>query len=134
MANIKDIEGIAEVQAGKLKEAGVTTTDNLLEKGATPSGRKALSEATGVSEKMILKWVNNADLYRIKGLGQEYSDLLETAGVDTVPELAQRKPDNLHKKIVEVNETKKLVRKVPTEKQVEEWVKQAGTLPRVIKY
>lgn len=97
-------------------------------------GRDALAEKTGISDKLILKWANRADLDRISGVGSEYADLLEAAGVDTVPELAQRKPENLHKKMVEVNEEKNLVRKMPTLKQVEDWVDQAGKLPRVLNY
>ena len=83
---------------------------------------------------MILEWVNHADLYRIKGVGSEYSDLLEEAGVDTVVELAQRKPENLHAKIVEINAEKKLVRKLPTLKQVQDWVAQAAKLERKVHY
>ncbi|WP_305043766.1 DUF4332 domain-containing protein, partial [Geoalkalibacter sp.] len=84
--------------------------------------------------KLLLKWINNSDLFRIKGVGQEYADLLEQAGVDTVPELAQRKPENLHQKMTELNEQKKLVRKLPTLDQVQSWVAQAKELPRVIHY
>lgn len=93
-----------------------------------------LAKKTGITEKLILKWANHADLIRIKGIGGEYSELLEAAGVDTVPELAKRKPENLYAKMVEVNEAKKLVRKLPTQMQVEDWIKQAANLPRVLKY
>jgi len=96
--------------------------------------RDGLAEKSGIGEKMILKWANHADLYRIKGIGGEYAELLEAAGVDTVPELAQRKPENLIAKMIEVNETKKLVRKLPTKDQVADWVKQAGKLPRALEY
>ena len=134
MPSIIDVEGIGKTYAQKLKEVKIATTETLLEKGATPQGRKQIAEATGISEKLILEWVNLADLFRIKGVGEEYSDLLEEAGVDTVPELAQRKPANLHAKMVEVNETKKLVRQLPSEQQVASWVDQAKALPRVIQY
>ena len=134
MASIIDIEGVGEVYAQKLKDAGVVTTDALLEKGASPKGRKELAEATGISDKLILEWVNLADLYRIKGVGSEYADLLEEAGVDTVVELAQRKPENLYAKIIEINEAKKLVRRPPTQEQVSDWVSQAKALPRVVTY
>jgi predicted flap endonuclease-1-like 5' DNA nuclease len=87
-----------------------------------------------ISDKLILEWVNLADLFRIKGIGEEYSDLLEEAGVDTVPELAQRNPANLLQKLVEVNEEKKLVRRLPVLSQVEDWVKQAKDLPRIVEY
>jgi predicted flap endonuclease-1-like 5' DNA nuclease len=134
MAKIIDVEGIGIEYAKKLKAAGISTTDGLLKAGSTPKGREALASKSGVSEKLILEWVNHADLYRIKGVGSEYSDLLEEAGVDTVPELAQRKPENLLEKIVEANTAKKLVRKLPALKQVENWVEQAKKLPRVINY
>ena len=134
MAKLTEIEGIGEVYAQKLQEAGVGTLDQLLEKGAAPTGRKEISEKAGVSEKLILRWANMADLFRIKGVGEEYADLLEAAGVDTVPELAQRNAENLHKKLEEVNDEKKLVRRVPTQGEVSEWVGQAKQLPRVLTY
>ena len=134
MAQISKIEGIGPVYAEKLRKAGITTTDTLLKKGASPDGRKALAEGTGISGKLILEWVNNADLFRIKGVGEEYADLLEEAGVDTVPELAQRNAANLFAKLKEVNEAKKLVRQLPTEAKVSDWVEQAKVLPRVITY
>src|SRR5512137_2168157 len=99
MAKIIDVEGIGKKYASTLIKAGVKSTDALLKAGATPKGRKELAEKTGLSDALILKWVNHVDLYRIKGVGSEYSELLEAAGVDTVPELAQRKADNLTKKI-----------------------------------
>ena len=134
MAKIIDVEGIGPKYAEKLVKAGVTTTGKLLKKGASPKGRQEIEEMTGISHSLVLEWVNHVDLYRIKGVAQEYSDLLEEAGVDTVPELAQRKPANLHAKMVEVNETKKLVRQLPSEQQVASWVDQAKALPRVIQY
>jgi predicted flap endonuclease-1-like 5' DNA nuclease len=101
---------------------------------ATPKARKALATATGLQDKQILKWVNRVDLFRIKGVKGQYSDLLEVAGVDTVPELAQRKAENLVQKLAEINETKKLVRKLPTQSQVADWITQAKQLPRTITY
>ena len=95
MPTITDIEGIGEAYAVKLRQAGVSTTESLLQKGGTPKGRQELAKATGFSTKMILNWVNRADLYRVSGIGAQYSDLLEAAGVDTVPELASRKPEAL---------------------------------------
>jgi predicted flap endonuclease-1-like 5' DNA nuclease len=106
----------------------------LLEVGSTKEGRADLAESTDISEKLILTWVNHADLARIKGIRGEYAELLEAAGVDTVPELAQRNAENLYAKIVEVNGSKKLVRKLPTAKQVADWVNQAKALPRVVTY
>ncbi len=134
MAKIIDVEGIGPKYAEKLVKAGITTTGKLLKKGASPKGRQEIEEMTGISHSLVLEWVNHVDLYRIKGVAQEYSDLLEEAGVDTVPELAQRKPANLHAKMVEVNEAKKLVRQLPSEQQVASWVDQAKALPRVIQY
>lgn len=128
------VEGIGDVYAGKLQEVGVDSPQALLERGATPQGRKELAEATGISGTLILEWVNHVDLYRIKGVGSEYADLLEEAGVDTVVELAQRNPANLFEKLSAINAEKQLVRKLPTASQVEDWVAQAKDLPRVITY
>jgi predicted flap endonuclease-1-like 5' DNA nuclease len=132
MAKLEEIEGIGKAQAKKLEKAGVTKVEDLLEKGATPKGRQGLADTTTISGKQILRWVNMADLFRIKGVGEEYADLLEAAGVDTVKELAQRKAENLHAKMAEVNEQKKLVRAVPALSQVEKWIAQAKELPRVV--
>jgi len=134
MAKLEAIEGIGEVYAEKLRAAGVRGTNDLLKKGSTKKGRQALAELADVSEKLILEWVNHADLFRIKGIGPEYADLLEEAGVDTVVELAQRNPNNLYEKIIEVNAEKKLVRRLPTLNMVKAWIAQAKQLPRVITY
>ncbi len=134
MTKIIDIEGIGAAYAEKLQEAGIKTVEALLKAGADPAGRKKVAEATGIDAKRILEWVNRADLYRINGIGSEYSDLLEAAGVDTVRELATRRADNLHAKVLEVNEAKSLVRRPPTEAQVEAWIKEAKTLPIAVTY
>lgn len=134
MAQIADIEGIGEVYAKTLAEKGVTTTEALLEKCATPADRQKLAAETNLSGKLILKWANRADLARIKGIGSEYADLLEAAGVDTVPDLARRNAGNLYQALVATNEEKKLVRKIPTENQVTDWVSQAKSLPRMLTY
>jgi predicted flap endonuclease-1-like 5' DNA nuclease len=134
MANIIDVEGIGPVYAAKLKAVGVTNTDALLEAGSTPKERKELAEKSGIGDHLILEWINHVDLYRIKGVGSEYADLLEAAGVDTVPELAQRKAENLLQKMTEVNQAKKLVRRLPVLSQVASWIEQAKQLPRVITY
>lgn len=134
MAKIVDVEGIGTKYADKLIKAGVRTTEALLKAGATPKGRKELADKTGIGDKLILEWVNHVDLFRIKGVGSEYSDLLEAAGVDTVVELATRNGANLIQKIVEVNKAKKLVRKLPVESQVADWIAQAKKLPRAISY
>jgi predicted flap endonuclease-1-like 5' DNA nuclease len=134
MPSIIDIEGIGPAYKKKLKAVGVSTTETLLEVAGTPKGRKELAEKTGIGDALILEWANLSDLYRIKGVGSEYSDLLEEAGVDTVMELGNRVGKNLFAKMVEVNEKKKLVRKMPTEAQVTDWVAQAKKLPRKVSY
>jgi predicted flap endonuclease-1-like 5' DNA nuclease len=134
MAKLSEIEGIGAVFSEKLAAAGIKSQEKLLEAGGTPKGRKDLAAKSDISEKLILKWVNRADLARVKGVGEEYADLLEVAGVDTVPELAQRRADNLLKKMLEVNEERQLVRSPPTEAMVEKWIAQAKTLPRAIHY
>jgi predicted flap endonuclease-1-like 5' DNA nuclease len=134
MPKVITIEGIGPVNADKLITAGVRTTDALLRRGATPSGRKAIADATGIDPTRILDWVNRADLMRIRGVGEEYSDLLESAGVDTVKELATRRPDHLHARMLEVNASRKLVRRPPTLNAVEAWIAGARTLPPVVTY
>ena len=132
MTQVEDIEGIGPAQATKLKTLGITTVEALLEKGASPKGRDEIATTAGISEKAVLRWVNHADLYRIKGVAAEFAELLEAAGVDSVPELAQRSPANLAAKLAEVNEAKKLTRRVPSESQVTTWVAEAKSLPRVV--
>ncbi len=134
MANLLRVEGIGEVYAQKLSDAGIKTTNALLKQGATSKGRKEIAENSGISETLILEWVNHVDLFRIKGVFEEYADLLEEAGVDTVKELAQRNPANLYKKLVEVNDQKELVRQLPGKSQVENWVAQAKQLDRAVFY
>lgn len=134
MANLTTVEGIGETYVKKLTEAGYGSTKALLEHGATPQGRREIAEKTSISDKLILRWINHIDLFRIKGIGGEYAELLEAAGVDTVPELAQRTAENLFRKMESVNSEKKLVRKTPTQSQVEDWIEQATKLPRVLSY
>lgn len=134
MAKIIDIEGIGPKYAAKLHEVGIKSVAQLLKAGEQPKGREELADKTGIDKGLILEWVNHADLYRIKGVGEEYSDLLEEAGVDTVVELATRNPENLFKKIMETNEDKKLVRRPPSQKMVENWVHQAKDMPRGVFY
>ena len=134
MTRIQEVEGIGPAYEAKLAEVGIETVEVLLERGASPQGRKQLVESTGISAKLILKWVNRADLARVKGVGEEYADLLELAGVDTVPELAQRNPQNLHQKMVELNDERQVVRRTPSLSAVQDWVAQAKELGRVITY
>ncbi|MFC2085303.1 DUF4332 domain-containing protein [Bacteroidota bacterium] len=133
--NVKKIEGIGAGHAKKLNKANVVTVSSLLKKGATRKGRNELSKETKVDANVILKWVNMADLFRVKGIGEEYSELLEKAGVDTVKELKTRNIKNLHAKMKAVNSKGKgLVRVLPGEKRVEGWIKEAKKLKPVIKY
>lgn len=132
--SIVDIEGIGKSYAQKLQKVGIRTTAALLERAKDPKGRKALASESGIDESRILKWANMADLMRIKGIGEEYSELLEAAGVDTVKELRNRKVANLTAKLAEVNATKKLVRQLPSEKRVASWIEQAKALPPTMKY
>ena len=128
------IQGIAEATEAKLNTAGVTTVDELLEKGSTPKGRDEIAAKSGLPAAQVLKFVNYADLFRIKGIAGQTAELLEASGVNTVAELAQRNPANLAAKLKEVNEAKKLTGKVPTEKQVGEWIESAKTLPKKVTY
>lgn len=134
MSNLSMIEGIGADSAAKLKESGIRSLEELLKACETKKSRSVLAEKTEISEKLILKWANQADLFRIKGVGSEYAELLEASGVDTVPELAGRKAENLYKKMEEVNSAQSLVKKLPSEKQVRDWVAQAATLPRMLNY
>lgn len=134
MANLVMVEGIGETFAQKLKDAGILSTEELLETGSTSKGRQDIAEKSGISDTLILRWVNHVDLFRINGIGEEYADLLEAAGVDTVPELGQRSAENLHKKLEEVNAAKNKVRQVPSLSAVTKWIEEAKTLPRKIHY
>ena len=134
MAKLADIEGVGAASAARLSSAGISTVEELLERGATRTGRDNIAESTGLSPKLILEWVNLADLMRIKGVGEEFSDLLEEAGVDTVAELATRSASNLYQKLAEINQAKNLVRQLPGEAVVTGWVTEAQSLPRVVEY
>jgi predicted flap endonuclease-1-like 5' DNA nuclease len=134
MTKITDIEGIGEKYGAALEAAGVPTVESLLEQGGAPSGRASIAEKAGVTPHQVLEWVNRADLARVNGIGSEYADLLEAAGVDTVKELATRRPDNLHAKLEEVNTAKNLVRRIPSASEVEKWVTEAKGLPPKVTY
>ncbi len=131
---IIDIEGVGDVYAKKLTEAGINKVSELLDKCAAPKGRKELAKATDIPEKLILRWTNHADLFRIKGVGPQFSELLEAAGVDTVKELRNRKAENLHKALEETNAKKKLTRVVPPLKSVEKMIAEAKALEPKMTY
>jgi len=132
--NIQGIEGIGPVNAERLRGAGVNTVASLLEAGASKAGRKQLSAATGLAEDLLLEWVNRADLMRVRGIGTQYSDLLEAAGVDTVKELRRRRADNLQEALHEANEARHLVRRTPTEAEVGRWIARAQELAPLVSY
>lgn len=134
MAKLETIEGIGDKYATTLRDAGVKTTNALLKKGSTPKGRNKIEKDTSISGKLILEWVNHCDLCRVKGVAGEYADLLEEAGVDTVPELAQRNPFRLYLQVKDVNEVKNLVRSIPAQSKIRTWVTEAKSLPRVVEY
>ncbi len=136
MANyqVEEIEGIGPVLGEKLRASGITNTDKLLAGSKTKKQRQELADASGISEKQILKFANMADLFRISGVGKEFAELLEIAGVDTVPELAQRNAENLAAKMEEVNNEKRITRRTPSLKEVEKWVAEAKELPRALEY
>jgi predicted flap endonuclease-1-like 5' DNA nuclease len=132
---IEEVEGIGAVYAAKLEQAGVSSTDDLLERGAKPAGRKSLEEATGITHSLILEWVNHVDLMRINGVGSEYSDLLEAAGVDSPAELAQRNAGNLATTIDEVVAARPgIVRRTPSESEIQDWIDQSKGLDKVVEH
>jgi predicted flap endonuclease-1-like 5' DNA nuclease len=132
MTALADIEGIGPVFRDKLEAGGIGSIEELLDAGATPAGRDQLCDRCGISHNLMLEWVNHADLFRVRGIGSEYADLLEEAGVDSVPELAHRNAENLCSKMAEINDTKHLVRQMPSEAMVQAWVAEAQSLPRVV--
>ena len=134
MASIDAIEGLGHRNATRMRKAGIRTTEALLRRASTRKGRRVLAQDTGFTEQQILAWVNRADLMRIKGVGEEYSDLLEAAGVDTVKELRNRNAVNLLNRMIEQNRKRKLVRRLPTEAMVDRWVSHAKDLPPIISY
>jgi predicted flap endonuclease-1-like 5' DNA nuclease len=131
---IDEIEGIGQAYAQKLQAYQINTTTELLEKGSSKKEREKIAEATGISESLILKWVNHADLFRINGVAGQFSELLEAAGVDTVKELATRNAENLHVKLVDTNEKSSLTGRVPTVESIKEMIAHAKTLEAKITY
>ena len=134
MASVEEIEGVGGSYAEKLGAAGLKTTEALLGEGATPAGRHGIAEKTGISENLILKWVNHADLFRINGVAGQYAELLEASGVDTVAELGQRNAANLTEKMEQVNSERNLANRVPSESEVQRWIEEAKALPRHVSY
>ena len=134
MSRLSEIEGLDGLMEQKLISAGITTVEAFVAATATSKERAELSKKIDVAEKIILKWANRVDLARVKGIGTGFADLLEAAGVDTVPELAQRNAENLLVKLTEVNKEYNFTKKLPTEKQLEDWITQAKNLPRAIHY
>ncbi len=131
---IEAVEGIGPVYGEKLNSAGIKDTGELLHALSTPAKRSAMAKETGIPEAHISRFSNMVDLFRIKGVGPQYSELLEASGVDTIKELAQRVPSNLLKKMDEVNSAKNLSRRIPTEKELVRWIEEAKTLPHVLEY
>jgi len=131
---IIDIEGVGDVYAEKLQAAGINKVSELLEKCAAAKGRKALAEETGISEKLILRWTNHADLFRISGVGPQFAELLEAAGVDTVKEFRHRVAANLQPKLEEINAQRKICGRVPAVAEVEKMVEQAKSLEPMVTY
>ena len=134
MTHINEIEGIGLAYREKLQAAGIQNVEGLLQEAATPKGRKELEAKTGIGHHHLLRWVNQADLFRVKGIGRQYAELLEKAGVDSVLELAERNPEHLHAKLAEVNEAHHHVKVVPSAEHVKHWVEEAKALPRVVQY
>lgn len=134
MASIDAVEGMSHAEATKLRKTRVRTTEALLKTASTRSGRRELSTKTGIPDKKILQWVNRADLMRVKGIGSEYADLLEVAGVDTIRELRRRNPANLLETLVVLNTRKRLVRRLPTEGMVSGWIDEAKVVDPIVTY
>ena len=134
MTHINEIEGIGPSHAEKFESHGIRTVEDLLKSGATPSGREELVKKTGISHHLILKWVDEADLFRVKGIGRQYTEILRAAGVDSVKELAQRRADHLHEKLTAINREKKHVHAVPSVNTIERWIEEAKELPRIVSH
>jgi len=129
-----DVQCIGPANGERLARVGIRTTEALLKKGASDKRRREIAAATGISHTLILRWVNHADLFRIAGIGPQYAEVLEKAGVNTVTELSKRIAGTLYEKMMAANRSKKLVRKMPSQRQVEGWIAAAGKLPRLISY
>lgn len=131
---IEDIEGVGPAYGRRLREAGIRTPAELLQAGATHEGRRVLATRSGLNEKQILRWVNMSDLFRIRGIATQYAELLEACGVDTVKELQDRDPESLAAALRQANEERRLVRQVPSRKEVANWVEQARRMPPMVSH
>jgi predicted flap endonuclease-1-like 5' DNA nuclease len=131
---LRDLEGMGAGYVEKLRQSGIRSVQALLQRARTRTERSAIAREVGASEKNVLDWVTRADLLRVPGIGPEYASLLENAGVETVPELANRNAGALYEAIVKANESNRLVRKTPARKQVKDWVSAARSLPRAVEY
>jgi predicted flap endonuclease-1-like 5' DNA nuclease len=129
---VEDIEGIGPKHAATLQAVGVRTSEALLERAGPKAGRDALAAETGISGKLLLEWVNACDLMRVRGIGAQFSDLLEAAGVDSTAELARRNPATLATTFAELNAARATTRRAPTEAMVADWIEQAKQLPKVV--
>jgi predicted flap endonuclease-1-like 5' DNA nuclease len=134
MTHINEIEGIGPTHAEKLEFHGIETVEDLLEAGASPNGREELVKKTGISHHSISKWVDEADLFRVKGIGRQYSQIVRGTGVDSVKELAQWRADHLHEKLTAINREKKHIRELPSVNAIERWIEEAKALPRIVSY
>ncbi len=132
---IEDVEGIGPDHAQKLAAIGITTTDGLLKAGARPYDRERIAQQTGISSDLIREWVDIVDLMRVPGVGPQYSDLLEAAGVGSPAELAQRNPTNLATTVQEVIAARPgIVRRAPSESEIAAWIEEAGKLDKVVEH
>ena len=131
---IIDIEGVGDAYAEKLQAAGISKASELLDKCKAPKGRREIAEATGISEKLILRWTNHADLFRINGVGPQFAELLEAAGVDTVKEFRHRLAENLQPKLAELNEARHICGRVPVVSEVQKMIDQAKELEPMVTY
>ncbi len=138
MPNYKliEVEGIGPAMAKKMEKVNIRTVRGLLKRGATRKARKELAKTTGIKGSVILRWVNMSDLFRIRGIGKQYAELLERAGVDTVKELKMRKPDHLLAQMEKINNAgkKRLVRALPGVKRIKSWINQAQKMPPMVTY
>jgi len=131
--SVKDIKGIGEIFAAKLAARKVTTTDELLLFGATADGRESLRATTGVHSRQILRWCNWADLMRIQGIGPQFTQLLEAAGVGSLKDLAGSRAENLKARIEDEIRLMRLSAAPPSLTEVRRWITEARMMKSVLK-